>query len=127
MNQSESTTTTTTTTTTTAGHMFSRENIVNIDTSHLIVPLSTVMLTICWYFRVNFKHFFSPLSTLFLLISTFAYFLFLINNINTVSFLSSQSRLIRRRYNPMPRLRRMQQQISIVRPTPTTTNQRLDN
>ncbi len=83
----------TTTTTTT---------VISIDLNNLLLPLFAVLLGIIWYFRVNFKHFFSPLSTLILVIFTFIYALFLFNNIHSTSSIAANnfmmhSRILRRR------------------------------
>jgi hypothetical protein len=76
--------------------------VISIDLNNLLLPLFAVLLGIIWYFRVNFKHFFSPLSTLILVIFTFIYALFLFNNIHSTSSIAAnnfmmQSRILRRR------------------------------
>lgn len=78
--------------------------IINIDLNNLLLPFFAIILGVCWYFRVNFKHFFSPLSTLILVIFTFIYALFLFNNIHSTSTMAANnlilhSRLLRRRQN----------------------------
>ena len=75
--------------------------IINIDLSNLLLPLLACLLTSFWYFRINFKHFFSPLSTLILIIFTFIYGLFLINNISATSNLLFNNQLWRRRGQPL--------------------------
>jgi hypothetical protein len=76
--------------------------IISIDLNNLLLPLFAVLLGVSWYFRVNFKHFFSPLSTLILVIFTFIYALFLFNNIHSTSSIAANnfmthSRILRRR------------------------------
>lgn len=61
--------------------------IISIDLNSLLLPLFAVVLSTFWYFRIHFKHFFSPLSTLILVIFTFLYALFLTNNIHATSTL----------------------------------------
>lgn len=58
---------------------------LSIHLNHLLLPFFAFLLGTCWYFRINFKHFFSPLSTLILIIFTFLYALFLFNNIHSTS------------------------------------------
>ena len=76
--------------------------IINIDLNNLLLPFFAGLLGVSWYFRVNFKHFFSPLSTLILVIFTFIYALFLFNNIHSTSSIAANnfmmhSRILRRR------------------------------
>ena len=47
----------------------------------LLLPLLAVVLSTCWYFRINFKQLFSPLLSLFLITITFIYALLLTNSI----------------------------------------------
>jgi hypothetical protein len=58
---------------------------IGLHLNHFLLPIFAAVLASCWYFRVNFKHFFSPLSTLILVIFTFLYALFLFNNIHSTS------------------------------------------
>lgn len=58
-------------------------NLMSIDLNNLLLPLVAIILAISWYFRVHFRHFFSPLSTLILFIFTLIYSLFLFNCIYT--------------------------------------------
>ena len=90
--------------------------IISIDLNNLLLPFFAALLGVSWYFRVNFKHFFSPLSTLILVIFTFIYALFLFNNIHSTSSIAANnfmmhSRIMRRRQI------RVQQQQPIVQPT----------
>jgi len=59
--------------------------IVRIDLSYFLLPLFALLIIGLWYFRLNFKHLFSPLSTLILFIFTFVYSIFLVNNLNSPS------------------------------------------
>lgn len=63
----------------------SMSTIIRIDLSYFLLPLFALLIAGLWYFRINFKHFFSPLSTLILFVFTFVYSIFLINNINSAS------------------------------------------
>ena len=68
-NNNNQTTTTTTTTTTT--------HVLSIEFGNYLIPIFTILLASIWYFRMNFKQFFSPLSNLFLFVLTFVYTVFL--------------------------------------------------
>jgi hypothetical protein len=70
-----------TTNATTANH--ANLNLMSIDLNNLLLPLVAIVLAFSWYFRVHFRHFFSPLSTLILFIFTIIYSLFLFNCIYT--------------------------------------------
>lgn len=63
--------------------------VISIDLRYLLLPLFAVVISSLWYFRINFKHFFSPLSTLILFVFTFVYGIFLVNNINSSSILAA--------------------------------------
>jgi hypothetical protein len=52
-------------------------SLISIEFGTLLLPLFTVLLASTWYFRMNFKQFFSPLSNLFLIFITAVYTLFL--------------------------------------------------
>lgn len=52
-------------------------DMIGLLLNHCILPLLAGLLAGCWYFRINFKHLFSPLTTLVLVIFTFLYALFL--------------------------------------------------
>lgn len=68
--------------------------IISIDLSNLLLPLFAIVLGTCWYFRINFKHLFSPLSTLILVIFSFLYAVFLFNNIHSTSALAANHFLL---------------------------------
>jgi hypothetical protein len=70
---------------------------INLHLNHLLLPFFAILLGTCWYFRINFKHFFSPLSTLILVIFTFLYALFLFNNIHSTSSYAVNSFLLQNR------------------------------
>jgi hypothetical protein len=56
----------------------SQENrFINFEVATILLPVSTILLATIWYFRINFKQFFSPLSNLFLFFLTFVYTIFL--------------------------------------------------
>ncbi|CAF0760801.1 unnamed protein product [Brachionus calyciflorus] len=59
--------------------------VINNDLNHVLLPLLAIFLGTCWYLRIHFKHLFSPLSTLILIIFTFLYGLFLFNNLQSAS------------------------------------------
>jgi len=59
--------------------------IVRIDLSYFLLPLFALLIVGLWYFRLNFKHLFSPLSTLILFVFTFVYSILLINNLGSPS------------------------------------------
>lgn len=63
--------------------------IINIELSHLLLPLFAILISSLWYFRINFKHFFSPLSTLILVVFTFVYGVFLINNVHATTAIAA--------------------------------------
>lgn len=71
--------------------------VISIDLNHLLLPLLAVVLGTCWYFRLNFKHLFSPLSTLILIIFTFLYAIFLFNNLQSSSSVTVNNILVHRR------------------------------
>ena len=71
-----------------------RRVLTSIDVNSLLLPLLAIVLAACWYFRINFKHFFSPLSTLVLIVLTFIYALFLFNNIHATSTLVANNFVI---------------------------------
>lgn len=56
-------------------------NGVRFSLNSLLLPLLAVVLSTCWYFRINFKQLFSPLLSLFLITITFIYALLLTNSI----------------------------------------------
>lgn len=51
--------------------------LLNIEFGSVLLPIFTILLASIWYFRMNFKQFFSPLSNLFLFFITFIYTIFL--------------------------------------------------
>ena len=51
--------------------------IISIEFSSVLLPIFTILLASIWYFRMNFKQFFTPLTNLFLLFMTFIYTIFL--------------------------------------------------
>lgn len=55
-----------------------RNSLLNLQYGMIILPLCTILLSIIWYLRLNFKQFFSPLSNLSLFTITCAYFVFLL-------------------------------------------------
>lgn len=63
--------------------------IINMALSHLLLPLFAILISSLWYFRINFKHFFSPLSTLILVVFTFVYGVFLINNVHATTTIAA--------------------------------------
>lgn len=63
--------------------------IINVELSHLLLPLFAILISSLWYFRLNFKHFFSPLSTLILVVFTFVYGVFLINNVHATTAIAA--------------------------------------
>lgn len=65
------------------------QTILNLDISNFLLPSFAMLISSLWYFRINFKHFFSPLSTLILLIFTFVYGIFLINNIHSTTTMAA--------------------------------------
>ena len=83
--------------------------VINIDLNSLLLPFFALILSLCWYFRVNFKHFFSPLSTLILVIFTFLYGLFLMNNIHSTSIVLAQNLLFGSNHFFQRRLQQQQQ------------------
>jgi len=60
-------------------------DMISLLLNHCILPLLAGLLTGCWYFRINFKHLFTPLTTLILVIFTFLYALFLFIYIHSTS------------------------------------------
>lgn len=74
------------------------QNILfNIELNHFLLPMLAIVLGTCWYIRLNFRHLFSPLSSLFLIIFTFLYALFLINNLQSPSIVTPNNITVRRR------------------------------
>ncbi len=63
--------------------------IINVELSHLLLPLFAILISSLWYFRVHFKHFFSPLSTLILVVFTFVYSVFLVNNVHATTTMAA--------------------------------------
>lgn len=55
-----------------------RNSLTNIEYGTILLPLLTILLASAWFFRINFKQFFSPLYNLFLVFITFVYAAFLI-------------------------------------------------
>jgi len=55
-----------------------RNSLSNIEYGTILLPLLTILLASAWFFRINFKQFFSPLYNLFLVFITFVYGVFLI-------------------------------------------------
>ncbi len=51
--------------------------VLNIEFGSVLLPIFTILLASIWYFRMNFKQFFNPLSNLFLFFMTFVYTVFL--------------------------------------------------
>ncbi|RNA22492.1 transmembrane and ubiquitin-like domain-containing 1 [Brachionus plicatilis] len=71
--------------------------LFNIELNHFLLPMLAIVLGTCWYIRLNFKHLFSPLSSLFLIIFTFLYAIFLINNLQSSSNVPVSTITVRRR------------------------------
>ena len=71
--------------------------VFNIELNHFLLPILAIILGTCWYIRLNFKNLFSPLSSLFLIIFTFLYGIFLINNLQSSSNTPASTVTVRRR------------------------------
>lgn len=71
--------------------------IISIELSNFLLPLFAMLISCLWYFRINFKHFFSPLSTLILFIFTFVYAIFIINNIHSTTTIAAANFIFRNR------------------------------
>jgi hypothetical protein len=87
-------------------HHMNTATIINVDLTNIFLPFFAVLLGSFWYIRVHFKHFFTPFSTLVLILISFIYALFLFNNIYTSSFLEANSQLTSRFF---PRRQNQQQ------------------
>lgn len=83
--------------------MINTATIINVDLTNIFLPFFAVLLGSFWYIRVHFKHFFTPFSTLVLILISFIYALFLFNNIYTSSFVDGNHQLIANRiFNRRP-------------------------
>ena len=95
--------------------------IINVELTSFLLPLLAVVLSCGWYIRVNFKNFFSPLSTLILIIFTFIYALFLLNNIHTNSLIAVNNIMYRTRVLQRRQQQQQQQQQIPSSPSPIQT------
>jgi hypothetical protein len=77
--------------------MLNTATIINVDLTNIFLPFFAVLLGSFWYIRVHFKHFFTPFSTLVLILISFIYALFLFNNIYTSSLIETNSQFITNR------------------------------
>jgi len=77
-------------------HMINTATIINVDLTNIFLPFFAVLLGSFWYIRVHFKHFFTPFSTLVLVLISFIYALFLFNNIYASSFVDANNQLTSR-------------------------------
>ena len=62
----------------TIANTITRNTLANIEYGTILLPLLTILLASAWFFRINFKQFFSPLYNIFLVILSFIYVAFLI-------------------------------------------------
>jgi hypothetical protein len=103
------------------------QSLVNIDVNSLLLPTFSMGLSLCWYFRINFKNLFSPLSTLILVIFTFLFALFVVNNLQSTSALIANHVMMRDQFFQRRRQRRrllqQQQQRAAAPPSPPSTPQ----
>lgn len=72
--------------------------IISIEITNLLLPFGAMLLSSLWYFRVNFKHLFTPFTSLVLLIFTFVYGIILINNIHATTNLRSSNHIFNNRF-----------------------------
>lgn len=97
--------------------------IISIELSNFLLPLFAMLISCLWYFRINFKHFFSPLSTLILFVFTFVYAIFIINNIHSTTTMAAANFIF---HNRIWRNRGVQNNVQTTSTTTVTNNGELD-